>query len=106
MSIMVFVPDAVINSMNLVLHPVILNDTINMPKNDASKYRMLAEHSQGFPSGLFCIRSRSLLKSRRISGRLYEIRVHPIQSLHNGSSQSAGKARTKSLGCFLIDTIC
>ncbi|KAM8874254.1 kinesin-like protein KIF14 isoform 2-T2 [Spinachia spinachia] len=35
-------------------------------------------------------RSRSLLKSRRISGRLYEIRVHPIQSLHNGPSQSAG----------------
>ncbi|XP_039985458.1 kinesin-like protein KIF14 [Xiphias gladius] len=35
-------------------------------------------------------RSRSLLKSRRISGRLYEIRVHPIQSLHNGCSQSAG----------------
>uniref|UniRef100_A0A3B4Z744 Kinesin-like protein KIF14 n=1 Tax=Stegastes partitus TaxID=144197 RepID=A0A3B4Z744_9TELE len=35
-------------------------------------------------------RSRSLLKSRRISGRLYEIRVHPIQSLHNSSSQSAG----------------
>ncbi|XP_040897242.1 kinesin-like protein KIF14 isoform X2 [Toxotes jaculatrix] len=35
-------------------------------------------------------RSRSLLKSRRISGRLYEIRVHPIQSLHNGSTQSAG----------------
>uniref|UniRef100_A0A8C9QWU7 Kinesin-like protein KIF14 n=1 Tax=Scleropages formosus TaxID=113540 RepID=A0A8C9QWU7_SCLFO len=34
-------------------------------------------------------RSRSLLKSRRISGRLYEIRVHPIQSLHN-SSQHAG----------------
>uniref|UniRef100_UPI0037E9B30F kinesin-like protein KIF14 n=1 Tax=Semicossyphus pulcher TaxID=241346 RepID=UPI0037E9B30F len=34
-------------------------------------------------------RSRSLLKSRRISGRLYEIRVHPIQSLHS-SSQSAG----------------
>ncbi|XP_069558309.1 LOW QUALITY PROTEIN: kinesin-like protein KIF14 [Brachyistius frenatus] len=35
-------------------------------------------------------RSRSLLKSKRISGRLYEIRVHPIQSLLNGSSQSAG----------------
>ncbi|XP_034035899.1 kinesin-like protein KIF14 [Thalassophryne amazonica] len=35
-------------------------------------------------------RSRSLLKSRRISGRLYEIRVHPIQSLHNSSSQSGG----------------
>ncbi|MFT7809049.1 kinesin-like protein KIF14 isoform X2 [Arapaima gigas] len=34
-------------------------------------------------------RSRSLLKSRRISGRLYEIRVHPIQSLHN-CSQHAG----------------
>ncbi|XP_017268937.1 kinesin-like protein KIF14 isoform X2 [Kryptolebias marmoratus] len=34
-------------------------------------------------------RSRSLLKSRRISGRLYEIRVHPIQSL-SSSSQSAG----------------
>ncbi|XP_060934575.1 kinesin-like protein KIF14 [Limanda limanda] len=35
-------------------------------------------------------RSRSYLKSRRISGRLYEIRVHPIQSLLNGSSPSAG----------------
>uniref|UniRef100_A0A673ZIF0 Kinesin-like protein KIF14 n=1 Tax=Salmo trutta TaxID=8032 RepID=A0A673ZIF0_SALTR len=36
-------------------------------------------------------RSRSLLKSRRISGRLYEIRVHPIQSLHNSNtSQSSG----------------
>uniref|UniRef100_A0A8B9KD49 Kinesin-like protein KIF14 n=1 Tax=Astyanax mexicanus TaxID=7994 RepID=A0A8B9KD49_ASTMX len=35
-------------------------------------------------------RSRSLLKSRRISGRLYEIRVHPIQSLNCTSSQSAG----------------
>ncbi|KAM9849329.1 kinesin-like protein KIF14 [Aulostomus maculatus] len=35
-------------------------------------------------------RSRSLLKSRRISGRLYEIRVHPIQSLNKGSSPSAG----------------
>ncbi|XP_061096949.1 kinesin-like protein KIF14 [Conger conger] len=33
-------------------------------------------------------RSRSLLKSRRISGRLYEIRVHPIQSLH--TSQHSG----------------
>ncbi|KAJ8376171.1 hypothetical protein SKAU_G00067510 [Synaphobranchus kaupii] len=33
-------------------------------------------------------RSRSLLKSRRISGRLYEIRVHPIQSLL--SSQHTG----------------
>ncbi|XP_005755956.1 kinesin-like protein KIF14, partial [Pundamilia nyererei] len=41
-------------------------------------------------SGWFGFRSRSLLKSRRISGRLYEIRVHPIQSLHSGSSQSAG----------------
>uniref|UniRef100_A0A8C8E3E6 Kinesin-like protein KIF14 n=1 Tax=Oryzias sinensis TaxID=183150 RepID=A0A8C8E3E6_9TELE len=30
-------------------------------------------------------RSRSLLKSKRISGRLYEIRVHPIQSLHTSS---------------------
>uniref|UniRef100_A0A8C1HMB5 Kinesin-like protein KIF14 n=1 Tax=Cyprinus carpio carpio TaxID=630221 RepID=A0A8C1HMB5_CYPCA len=35
-------------------------------------------------------RSRSLLKSRRISGRLYEIRVHPIQSLHCAPSQSTG----------------
>nr|XP_015826225.2 kinesin-like protein KIF14 [Nothobranchius furzeri] len=34
-------------------------------------------------------RSRSLLKSKRISGRLYEIRVHPIQSL-SSSSHSAG----------------
>ncbi|XP_041133033.1 kinesin-like protein KIF14 [Polyodon spathula] len=33
-------------------------------------------------------RSRSLLKGRRISGRLYEIRVHPIQSLLN--SQNSG----------------
>uniref|UniRef100_A0A3P9JEB2 Kinesin-like protein KIF14 n=1 Tax=Oryzias latipes TaxID=8090 RepID=A0A3P9JEB2_ORYLA len=35
-------------------------------------------------------RSRSLLKSKRISGRLYEIRVHPIQSLHTSSCQTAG----------------
>ncbi|CAB1314346.1 unnamed protein product [Coregonus sp. 'balchen'] len=36
-------------------------------------------------------RSRSLLKSSRISGRLYEIRVHPIQGLHNSNfSQSSG----------------
>ncbi|XP_016331019.1 kinesin-like protein KIF14 isoform X2 [Sinocyclocheilus anshuiensis] len=35
-------------------------------------------------------RSRSLLKSRRISGRLYEIRVHPIQSLLCAPSQSTG----------------
>uniref|UniRef100_A0AAQ4NX01 Kinesin-like protein KIF14 n=1 Tax=Gasterosteus aculeatus aculeatus TaxID=481459 RepID=A0AAQ4NX01_GASAC len=46
--------------------------------------------TSGFAYFLFGIRSRSLLKSRRISGRLYEIRVHPIQSLHNGPSQSAG----------------
>uniref|UniRef100_A0A669C8G2 Kinesin-like protein KIF14 n=1 Tax=Oreochromis niloticus TaxID=8128 RepID=A0A669C8G2_ORENI len=43
----------------------------------------------------FSRRSRSLLKSKRISGRLYEIRVHPIQSLHSGSSQSAGKTHKK-----------
>uniref|UniRef100_A0A8C6Q697 Kinesin-like protein KIF14 n=1 Tax=Nothobranchius furzeri TaxID=105023 RepID=A0A8C6Q697_NOTFU len=36
------------------------------------------------------LESRSLLKSKRISGRLYEIRVHPIQSL-SSSSHSAGK---------------
>ncbi|XP_019731037.1 kinesin-like protein KIF14 isoform X1 [Hippocampus comes] len=35
-------------------------------------------------------RSRSLLKGKRISGRLYEIRVHPIQSLLKGSSHSDG----------------
>ncbi|XP_061739305.1 kinesin-like protein KIF14 [Nerophis ophidion] len=35
-------------------------------------------------------RSRSLLKSKRISGRLYEIRVHPIQSLLKGSCNSDG----------------
>ncbi|XP_077391428.1 kinesin-like protein KIF14 isoform X2 [Festucalex cinctus] len=35
-------------------------------------------------------RSRSLLKGKRISGRLYEIRVHPIQSLLQGSSHSDG----------------
>ncbi|MCI4383744.1 hypothetical protein PGIGA_G00030120 [Pangasianodon gigas] len=35
-------------------------------------------------------RSRSLLKNKRISGRLYEIRVHPIQSLNCTSSQPTG----------------
>ncbi|KAI5610222.1 kinesin-like protein KIF14 isoform X1, partial [Silurus asotus] len=35
-------------------------------------------------------RSRSLLKSRRISGRLYEIRVHPIQSLNCTPSEPTG----------------
>uniref|UniRef100_A0A3Q3JYI2 Kinesin-like protein KIF14 n=1 Tax=Monopterus albus TaxID=43700 RepID=A0A3Q3JYI2_MONAL len=35
-------------------------------------------------------RSRSLLKGRRISGHLYEIRVHPIQSLHSSSSHYGG----------------
>ncbi|XP_066547887.1 kinesin-like protein KIF14 [Amia ocellicauda] len=40
-------------------------------------------------------RSRSLLKSRRISGRLYEIRVHPIQSLHN-SQYSGLMSKTKT----------
>uniref|UniRef100_A0A667XSG4 Kinesin-like protein KIF14 n=1 Tax=Myripristis murdjan TaxID=586833 RepID=A0A667XSG4_9TELE len=46
--------------------------------------------SSAFTSSFSRRRSRSLLKSRRISGRLYEIRVHPIQSLHNSSSQSTG----------------
>uniref|UniRef100_A0A673IXC8 Kinesin-like protein KIF14 n=1 Tax=Sinocyclocheilus rhinocerous TaxID=307959 RepID=A0A673IXC8_9TELE len=44
-----------------------------------------AAYSKVSGSLFFCflwLRSRSLLKSRRISGRLYEIRVHPIQSLH------------------------
>lgn len=51
----------------------------------------------------FCflwLRSRSLLKSRRISGRLYEIRVHPIQSLHCGPSQSTGKVPFISSICI------
>uniref|UniRef100_A0A8C5AJB8 Kinesin-like protein KIF14 n=1 Tax=Gadus morhua TaxID=8049 RepID=A0A8C5AJB8_GADMO len=50
--------------------------------------------SMHFWSGFLskCVRwSRSLLKSRRISGRLYEIRVHPIQSLLGASSTSTGK---------------
>lgn len=51
---------------------------------------------------ILCVRSRSLLKSRRISGRLYEIRVHPIQSLHSGSSQSSG--RTPNVFCSSTDT--
>ncbi|XP_035272108.1 kinesin-like protein KIF14 [Anguilla anguilla] len=43
-------------------------------------------------------RSRSLLKSRRISGRLYEIRVHPIQSLHSSQhSGLMGVSKTPSL---------
>ncbi len=79
---------------------VILNMSIDMPHNYKCKYKMLAGSSQGFASGLFGIRSRSLLKSRRISGRLYEIRVHPIQSLHNGSSQSAGKTLNKIVWPF------
>uniref|UniRef100_A0AAY4EXC4 Kinesin-like protein KIF14 n=1 Tax=Denticeps clupeoides TaxID=299321 RepID=A0AAY4EXC4_9TELE len=41
-------------------------------------------------------RSRSLLKSRRISGRLYEIRVHPIQSLHSPAPQATGKASSQN----------
>ncbi|CAG5864166.1 unnamed protein product [Menidia menidia] len=52
-------------------------------------------------------RSRSLLKSRRISGRLYEIRVHPIQSLHTGSSGSAGLmgvSKHPSTHCSTTDT--
>ncbi|CDQ64174.1 unnamed protein product [Oncorhynchus mykiss] len=53
-------------------------------------------------------RSRSLLKSRRISGRLYEIRVHPIQSLHNSNtSQSSGLigvAKTPSLHPSSLDS--
>uniref|UniRef100_A0A8C7CY00 Kinesin-like protein KIF14 n=1 Tax=Oncorhynchus kisutch TaxID=8019 RepID=A0A8C7CY00_ONCKI len=53
-------------------------------------------------------RSRSLLKSRRISGRLYEIRVHPIQSLHNSNtSQSSGLmgvAKTPSLHRSSLDS--
>lgn len=57
---------------------------------------------------LFCaIRSRSLLKSRRISGRLYEIRVHPIQSLHSSSSQSAGKTLNKLFNiCIMLSKRC
>uniref|UniRef100_A0A4W4EBX1 Kinesin-like protein KIF14 n=1 Tax=Electrophorus electricus TaxID=8005 RepID=A0A4W4EBX1_ELEEL len=50
-------------------------------------------------------RSRSLLKSRRISGRLYEIRVHPIQSLHCSSSQSAGVNKPPSLHYSSSDSV-
>uniref|UniRef100_A0A673XVU9 Kinesin-like protein KIF14 n=1 Tax=Salmo trutta TaxID=8032 RepID=A0A673XVU9_SALTR len=54
-------------------------------------------------------RSRSLLKSRRISGRLYEIRVHPIQSLHNSnlpqSSGLLGVAKPPSLHPSSSDSI-
>lgn len=53
----------------------------------------------------FCflwLRSRSLLKSRRISGRLYEIRVHPIQSLHCAPSQSTGKVPAEVFFYFLF----
>ncbi|XP_051977519.1 kinesin-like protein KIF14 [Xyrauchen texanus] len=52
-------------------------------------------------------RSRSLLKSRRISGRLYEIRVHPIQSLLCGPSQSTGlmgKSKPPSLHSSTSDS--
>uniref|UniRef100_A0A8C7LGX3 Kinesin-like protein KIF14 n=1 Tax=Oncorhynchus mykiss TaxID=8022 RepID=A0A8C7LGX3_ONCMY len=51
-------------------------------------------------------RSRSLLKSRRISGRLYEIRVHPIQSLHNSNtSQSSGISLDSTLPGICKDLI-
>eukprot|EP00063_Salmo_salar_P030470 XP_014005305.1 PREDICTED: kinesin-like protein KIF14 isoform X4 [Salmo salar] len=54
-------------------------------------------------------RSRSLLKSRRISGRLYEIRVHPIQSLHNSnlpqSSGLLGVAKPPSLHPSSSDSV-
>ncbi|XP_053737269.1 kinesin-like protein KIF14 [Synchiropus splendidus] len=46
--------------------------------------------SSASTSSLSRRRSRSLLKSRRISGRLYEIRVHPIQSLNKEASQTTG----------------
>uniref|UniRef100_A0A8C7ZVA4 Kinesin-like protein KIF14 n=1 Tax=Oryzias sinensis TaxID=183150 RepID=A0A8C7ZVA4_9TELE len=51
-------------------------------------------------------RSRSLLKSKRISGRLYEIRVHPIQSLHTSSCQTAGMPLTQIKGNTAIPGIC
>ncbi|XP_062868886.1 kinesin-like protein KIF14 [Trichomycterus rosablanca] len=47
-------------------------------------------HSASSTSSFSRRRSRSVLKSRRISGRLYEIRVHPIQSLNCTSSQPTG----------------
>uniref|UniRef100_A0A4W5MF70 Kinesin-like protein KIF14 n=1 Tax=Hucho hucho TaxID=62062 RepID=A0A4W5MF70_9TELE len=51
-------------------------------------------------------RSRSLLKSRRISGRLFEIRVHPIQSLHNSNlSQSSGNSSDSVLPGICKDLI-
>uniref|UniRef100_A0A671NB82 Kinesin-like protein KIF14 n=1 Tax=Sinocyclocheilus anshuiensis TaxID=1608454 RepID=A0A671NB82_9TELE len=58
---------------------------------------------------IFCflwLRSRSLLKSRRISGRLYEIRVHPIQSLLCAPSQSTGKVAFIFTSDSALTTIC
>ncbi|XP_077463203.1 kinesin-like protein KIF14 isoform X1 [Stigmatopora argus] len=46
--------------------------------------------SSGSSSSFSRRRSRSLLKGKRLSGRLYEIRVHPIQSLLKGSTHSDG----------------
>ncbi|XP_057696787.1 kinesin-like protein KIF14 [Corythoichthys intestinalis] len=46
--------------------------------------------SSGSSSTFSRRRSRSLLKGKRLSGRLYEIRVHPIQSLLKGSTLSDG----------------
>uniref|UniRef100_A0AAX7SLV4 Kinesin motor domain-containing protein n=1 Tax=Astatotilapia calliptera TaxID=8154 RepID=A0AAX7SLV4_ASTCA len=66
-----------------------VNDNVFYDPDDEWEQDISAS-SSSWVSGWFGFRSRSLLKSRRISGRLYEIRVHPIQSLHSGSSQSAG----------------
>ncbi|XP_068599631.1 kinesin-like protein KIF14 [Brachionichthys hirsutus] len=52
--------------------------------------------SSASTSSLSRRRSRSLLKSKRISGRLYEIRVHPIQSLHSSSSTAGLMGVVKS----------
>ncbi|XP_056132828.1 kinesin-like protein KIF14 [Lampris incognitus] len=66
--------------------PTSKDDDVFYNPDDEWEQDLLASSTSSFSRR----RSRSLLKSKRISGRLYEIRVHPIQSLHNGSSQSVG----------------
>uniref|UniRef100_A0A4W5NP66 Kinesin-like protein KIF14 n=1 Tax=Hucho hucho TaxID=62062 RepID=A0A4W5NP66_9TELE len=78
------------------------NDDVFYDPNDEWEQDISASST----ASSFSRRSRSLLKSRRISGRLYEIRVHPIQSLHNSNtSQSSGISSDSTLPGICKDLI-
>ncbi|KAL1023324.1 hypothetical protein UPYG_G00039250 [Umbra pygmaea] len=79
---------AAMRELNQVTNSTTKDDDVFYDPNDEWEQDVSASSSTA--SSFSRRRSRSLLKSRRISGRLYEIRVHPIQSLHN-STTSSGK---------------